>query len=284
MADISAEKVRELREKTGAGLMDCKKALLSTSGDLEAAMELLRKEGVIKAGKKAGRATSEGLVGVSVAPDRRSGAIVEVNCETDFVARTDQFIEFVNSIAEMVVQNKSSQLDNLLSSKLKGQTVQEVLAGLISKLGENMSIRRVELLQAKDGEVVGGYIHAGSKIGVLVQIQGSDINEDLIKDVAMHAAAMSPRFLDRTKISAAIIEKEREIAKATPDMANKPANLVDKIVDGKINRFFSESCFVDQVFIKDPAGKQSVKDYVNQKSKGASIVNFSRFQVGEEIA
>ncbi len=284
MADISAEKVRELREKSGAGMMDCKRALSSTGGDLSEALDLLRKEGVVKAAKKAGRVTLEGLIGLAISPDRQVAALVEVNCETDFVARTDQFQQFLSSVSELVIKDKPAALEALLSLKLGSTTLQETLATLISKIGENMAIRRFHRIQAGVGEAIGIYIHAGAKIGVLIRLKGNGVDESLARDVAMHVAAMMPRYISRKDVPAAALEREREIARATPDMAGKPANLIDRILDGKLNRYYSEVCLVEQPFIKDPTGKKSVGDYIKEKASGADVLDMVRFQVGEDVS
>ncbi len=283
MTDISAEKVRDLREKTGAGMMDCKKALTVVGGDMEKAIDHLRKEGVVKAAKKAGRATSEGLVGVSIAPDKKAAAIVEVNCETDFVARTDQFQNFINVLGEHIVKAKPADLDALLAQKMGEAPIQDVLSQLVAKLGENMVVRRFRLLQATGGEVLASYLHAGSKIGSVIRVKGA-ADEALVRDIAMHAAAMSPRYVGRDQVPAAVLDREKEVLKASPELTSKPENLVDKILQGKLNRFYSEVCLAEQPFIKDTTGKKSVGAFLKEAAAGAEIVEMVRFQVGEETA
>lgn len=281
MSDISAEKVRELRDKSGAGMMDCKKALAAVGGDMEKAIDHLRKEGVVKAAKKAGRTTSEGLIGVSVSPDKRAAAVVEVNCETDFVARTDQFQNFLNTLGEQIVKAKPADLDALLAQKMGDATVQDALAQLVSKLGENMTIRRFRLLQAEAGEVLAAYVHAGAKIGSVVRVKGN-ADEALVRDIAMHAAAMAPRYVDRTQVPTDVLQREKDVLKASPDLVGKPENLLDKILGGKLNRFYSEICLAEQPFIKDTSGKKSVGDFLKESAAGAQIADMVRFQVGEE--
>lgn len=283
MTAISAEKVRDLREKTGAGMMDCKKALAATNGDMEKAIDHLRKEGVVKAAKKAGRATSEGLIGVSLSPDKKAAALVEVNCETDFVARTDQFQNFISVLGEHIVKNKPKDLDALLSQKLSETTVNESLSHLVAKIGENMAIRRFRLLQAAADEVLAAYLHAGAKIGAVVRLKGSS-DESLARDVAMHAAAMSPRYIDRSQVPASALDREKEVLKASPELVGKPENLVEKILQGKLNRFFSEICLAEQPFIRDTSGKKSVGDFLKEKASGSQVVEMVRYQVGEESA
>lgn len=284
MAAITAELVKELREKTGAGMMDCKKALTSCNGDLEQAIDQLRKEGTVKAAKKAGRATSEGLVGLAVSTDKKSASLVELNCETDFVANTDQFKDYLNTLAERTVEAKPANLEALLALKVGDASIQDSLNGLIAKVGENMSIRRSKVVTAGEGEKVSAYVHAGSKIGVVIRVKSSVLDADAIRDVAMHVAAMNPRFVDRAQVPADVVAREKDIAKASPDLAGKPANIIEKILDGKVNRFFIENCLNEQVFIKDTTGKQSVGAFLKQKDPQAQIVEVVRFQVGEELS
>ncbi len=284
MAEITAELVKELREKTGAGMMDCKKALTACEGDLEKAIDQLRKEGTVKAAKKAGRATSEGLVGLALSADKKSASLVELNCETDFVANTDQFKAYLNTLAEKAVEAKPADLNALLALKAGEGTIQDSLNALIAKVGENMSIRRAKVVTAGAGEQLSAYIHAGSKIGVVIRVKSAGLDADTIRDVAMHVAAMNPRFVERANVPADVVAREKDIAKASPDLAGKPANIIDKILEGKVNRFFIENCLVEQIFIKDTTGKQSVGAFLKQKDPQAQIVEVVRFQVGEEIS
>jgi elongation factor Ts len=284
MSDISAEKVKELREKSGAGMMECKRALSSTGGDISKAIDLLRKEGVVKAAKKAGRATLEGLIAMAISPDKKSASLVEVNCETDFVARTDQFLEFISAVAEEVIRSQPKSLDALLKQPFGKSTLQESLAELISKVGENMSIRRFILVEASAGEAVGSYQHAGSKIGVLVKLKGAKATEALARDVAMHVAAMSPHYIHRKQVPATTIEREKEIAKAAPDLAGKPAHLLDKILEGKLNRYYSDACLVEQPFVRDPSGKKAVGDFLREAAPDTEVLEMVRYQVGEAVS
>lgn len=277
-ADISAEKVRELREKSGAGIMDCKRALTAANGDLSQAIEFLRKEGVVKAAKKAGRTTLEGLVGVCTSPDRRLASLVEVNCETDFVARTDPFQEFVSFVAERVVQSRPQEISSAL-----GGGLHESLSQLIARVGENMTVRRFRLVQAREGEKIGSYLHAGAKIGVVVKLSGDRVNESLARDVAMHVAAMSPHYLSRGQVPPAVLEKEKEILRSAPELSEKPPAIQEKILDGRLNRFYSEVCLLEQPFIKDPTGKKTVGEFLSEKVPGTSVLEMVRFQVGEEL-
>ena len=284
MAEITAELVKELREKTGAGMMDCKRALSACDGDLEKAIDQLRKEGTVKAAKKAGRATSEGLVGLAVSTDKKTASLVELNCETDFVANTDQFKAYLNTLAEKVAEAKPANLEALLATKVGEGTVQDSLTGLIAKVGENMSIRRFKVVSAGEGEQLSAYVHAGAKIGVVIRVKSATLDADSIRDVAMHTAAMNPRFVERGQVPQDIVAREKEIAKASPDLANKPANIIDKILEGKVNRFYIENCLVEQIFIKDTTGKQSVGAFLKSKDAQAQIAEAVRFQVGEEIS
>ncbi|MBI3541467.1 MAG: translation elongation factor Ts [Deltaproteobacteria bacterium] len=253
MTEISAEKVRELREKSGAGLMDCKRALVAVSGHI-------------------------------VSKDETCGGVVELNCETDFVARTDQFQNFLSSVVNQLVANKVKDLSSLLSLKFEKSTVQEALAQLIAQLGENMGIRRVRLVTGTAGEKVGEYIHAGSKIGVLVRLKGEKSTSALAREIAMHVAAMNPRYIHRSQVPADVLEREKEIAKASPDLAGKPEAILEKILVGKLNRFYNEACLVEQPFIKDPTGKKSVGDFLKENAAGSEILEVCRFQVGEEVS
>lgn len=278
---ISAEKVKELREKSGAGIMDCKRALAATEGELERAIEFLRKEGTVKAARKAGRTTLEGLIGIGFSPDRAWASLVEVNCETDFVARTDPFQEFVRTVAGEIVRERPADLAGLIGVRMEKVSLEEALSQLIARLGENMAIRRFRLVGAAEGEKVGSYLHAGSKIGVLVRVRGVGTAEgEVVRDIAMHVAAMAPRYLDRGHVPREVVLQEREIALAAPEIAAKPEVIREKIVEGKLARFYSEACLLEQPFIKDPTGKRTVGEHL---PKGAGIVETVRFQVGEEF-
>ena len=285
MTEISAEKVKELREKSGAGFMDCKRALSATQGDLDAATDLLRKEGVVKAAKKAGRATSEGLIALETGTE--GSAILEVNCETDFVARTDQFQEFINSVANLIVQKKPENLETLLTQSFGTSTLQQSLSELIARIGENIVLKRFRRVEAVSGkEQVGSYVHAGSKIGVILKVKlaGGSLEDSLLRDIAMHVAAMNPPYIRREDVPSSVVEREKEILRAQPELASKPANMIDKILEGKINRFYSDTCLNEQLFIKDPTGKKSVGAFLKEVSPGTELVEVIRFQVGEEVS
>ena len=273
---ITAALVKELREKTGAGMMDCKKVLTETDGDLEKAAELLRERGIAKAAKKSGRVAAEGMVEAYISEDGKVGAVVEVNSETDFVAKNEEFRTFVMDVAKQVVVNNPATVEELLaqpSLAVEGKTVNEVLIDKIATIGENMSIRRFARFESEG--LVEKYIHGDGKIAVLVNM--TNANKELAKDVCMQIAAAKPEFLDRNSVPAERVEKEKEILKAQTMNEGKPEAIAEKIVMGRINKFYEEICLVDQAFVKDPSMK------VSQVLKDATIVEFARFEKGEGI-
>ena len=274
---VTASLVKELREKTGAGMMDCKKVLTETDGDLEKAAELLRERGIAKAAKKSGRVAAEGLVEAFISEDGKVGAIVEVNAETDFVAKNEEFKTFVMDVAKQVVKNNPATVEALLaepSIAVEGKTVNEVLVDKIATIGENMTIRRFARFETTDG-LVEKYIHGDGKIAVLVNMKNA--NKELAKDVCMQIAAARPEFIDRDEVPAERLEKEKEILKAQTMNEGKPEAIAEKIVMGRINKFYEEICLVDQEFVKDPSMK------VSQILKDAKVVEFARFEKGEGI-
>lgn len=279
---ISANDVKSLRESTGAGMLDCKKALEEVGGDMTAAVEALRKKGLAKAAKKAGRLANEGMLGHYIEKLGRKACLVEVNCETDFVMKTDDFQNFVTRITETVRVQAPSGLEELLATNIGGKTVQVTLVELISKIGENIQIRRFERWDGKDQEVIGLYLHAGSKIGSLVGIvdPAGKITPDIAREIGMHVAAMQPQFIRAEEVPSAVLAKEKEIMLATMANGNQPAELKEKIVQGKIGKFYNEVCLENQVFVKDPDGKQSVGKWLKAISPNATIKRFVRFQVG----
>ncbi|MBI4196321.1 MAG: elongation factor Ts [Deltaproteobacteria bacterium] len=280
---VSADLVRELREKSGAGIMDCKKALSETRGNLADAIDYLRKAGVVKAAKKTGRAASEGLIGEKVSSDQKMAVLVEVNCETDFVARTDQFQNFVRQVVDVILESHPSDQGSLLKQRIREGSLEEGLKMMISQLGENMAIRRFFLMKAESGERIGHYLHAGSKIGALVRIRSAKIGEEVSRELAMHLAAMHPLYLDRQSVPEEVLQKEKEILKTSPELAKKPSELVGKIIEGKLVRYFSENCFLEQPFIKDTTGKRTVAGYLKEKDSEARVLEIARFQVGEGV-
>ena len=275
---VTAAQVKELREKTGAGMMECKKVLAETDGNEEKAIELLKERGVLKAEKKSGRIAAEGLVNVYISDDKKVGAIVEVNCETDFVSRGDDFKAFVASIAKQVATQDPKDVEDLLAQKYvedESITVQEALTNLIAKIGENMSIRRFERY-VTEGAVT-GYLHNEGAIGVLVDLSADD--EELGQDICLQITAGKPEFLNEDDVPADRLEKEKEILKAQVINEGRPENVAEKIVMGRLGKFYGEYCLVDQEFVKDSS--QLVKDVL--KSKGVTINRFARLERGEGI-
>ncbi len=292
---ITAAMVKELREMSGAGMMDCKKALTNTDGDMDKAMEFLRENGLAKAAKKAGRIAAEGLVCTNVSADGKVASMVEVNSETDFVAKNDVFREFVNQVAAQAVETDAADIDAFLAEDWKaeaGMTVNEKLAGMIAKIGENMNIRRFVKITADDGIIV-SYIHAGGKIGVLVKAQTDSDSEDIkecLKNVAMQIAAMSPKYVSTADVSEEYKKHELEIlvaqAKNDPKNAGKPDNIIEKMVTGRLNKELKEVCLLEQEYVK-AENKENVGKYVEAvaKSCGCSlkVVDFVRYETGEGI-
>jgi elongation factor Ts len=274
--NISAAMVKELRERTGSGMMECKKALTEAGGDLEAAIELMRKAGLAKADKKSGRTAAEGCLAVKVSGDHKTGAIIEINSETDFVAKSDDFTGFASALGDCALGADVTTLDALNACTMAGGTsVDETRRALVFKLGENLNLRRFERFDTETGLIV-SYLH-GSRIGVLVELNGGDSN--LGKDICMHIAASKPVCVDASGVSAELIEKERDIFMAQAETSGKPANIVEKMVEGRIQKFLGEITLTGQPFVKDP--DQTVGKLLG--SRGASVVRFVRFEVGEGI-
>jgi elongation factor Ts len=272
---VTAAQVKELRERTGAGMMECKKALVEVNGDIDAAIEAMRKSGQAQADKKAGRIAAEGMVYNLISDDGKTAVILEVNCETDFVARDENFNNFVKKIAVAALANKIKDVEALAKTELEaGKTVDEERASLISKIGENVKIRRLQIIST-DG-AIGHYIHGG-RIGVLVNLKGNDL--DLAKDLAMHVAANSPLVVSPDEVPAELLEKEKEIFMAQAENSGKPAEIIEKMVQGRIRKFLDEVSLEGQAFVKDPNTKVSNL----LKDKNASVVEFVRYEVGEGI-
>jgi len=276
---ITASMVRDLREKTGAGMMDCKKALTETDGDMEKAIEYLREKGITKAAKKSDRIAAEGLVLAYISEDGKVGAAVEVNSETDFVAKNEEFKSFVETVAKQVAINNPADVEALLAEESieeAGKKVSEVLIEKVAKIGENLSIRRFVRFETTDG-LVEKYIHGDGKIAVLVNMKNAD--SELAKDICMQIAAAKPEFLNEQDVPAERLNKEMEILKAQAMNEGKPEEIAEKIVKGRVGKFYSEICLVDQEFVKNPDMK--VKDLL--KSKGAEVIEFARLEKGEGI-
>ena len=271
---ITASMVKELRERTGAAMMDCKRALTETAGDMEGAIELMRKSGAAKADKKAGRIAADGLIVIAISADAKQAALVEVNSETDFVAKDDNFVTFANAVGDVVLANQPADLEAISALPLGEQTVEEARAALIAKVGENIKLRRFELLST-DG-LIASYQH-GAKIGVLVELQGGDA--ELGKDIAMHIAASRPVCVDESGVSPELVAKERAIQLDIAMQSGKPEAIAEKMVDGRMRKFLGEITLAGQPFVKDP--DQTVGKLL--KSKGATVVSFTRVEVGEGI-
>ena len=270
---ITAADVKKLRDLSGAGMMDCKKALTETDGDIDAAVDFLRKKGLGAASKKAGRVAAEGIV-VSVTKGN-VGVVLEVNAETDFVSKNDQFVGFVNSVAKLIVDNNPADLDALKAADFDGDhTVEQALSQLIATIGENMSIRRFERVEV-DG-VAATYVHGIGKIGVLVGIEG-DVDAALARGVAMHVAAANPLFISRDDVDAETVERERAVLSERAIASGKPEAIVDKIVTGQLNKFYSDICLLEQDFVMDTDQK------VGKALGGAKVVSMARFALGEGI-
>ena len=268
---MSAAQVKELRDRTGLGLLECKKALAEASGDIEAAIETLRKSSGMKAAKKAGRTAAEGIVAIQSAPDGSLAAMVEVNSETDFVARDENFLNFVQTVVGKAFEQRSNDID-----LLAGGDIEEARQALVQKIGENISVRRVVVHEASAG-VVGGYVHGNNRIAVVVSLRGG--NAELAKDVAMHIAAVNPQVISPDQMAEEVVAKEREIYAAQAQESGKPAEIVEKMIDGRIRKFLSENSLTEQAFVKDP--DTTVGKLVS--AAGSEIIGFSRFEVGEGI-
>ncbi|HMN83449.1 MAG TPA: translation elongation factor Ts [Burkholderiaceae bacterium] len=275
MAEITASMVKELREKTDAPMMECKKALTEAGGDLAKAEEILRVKLGNKASKAAARVTAEGIVGVFVSPDAKLGSMVEVNCETDFVAKNDDFVAFTRQLAELIAAQNPADVDALSKLAIGGQPVDEVRRALIGKIGENLSIRRFVRIAAQGR--LASYIHGGAKIGVLVDLVGGD--EALAKDLAMHIAASKPKALSRDGVPAEDVERERSIATQKAAESGKPADIVAKMVEGTVQKYLKEVTLLGQPFVKDD--KQTIEQLL--KARSASVPAFTLYVVGEGI-
>lgn len=275
---ITASQVKELREKTGAGMMDCKKVLTETNGDMEKATELLRERGITKAAKKSSRIAAEGLVDAYISEEKKVGAVVEVNAETDFVAKNEEFKSFVKDVVKQIALNNPKDVEELLAQKSiaeSDKTVQEVLTNKIATIGENMSIRR--FVRFETNGMVAKYIHGEGKIGVLVEMENAQ--EDLAKDICMQIAAAKPEFVSREEVPQERVNKEMEILKAQAMNEGKPEAIAEKMVQGRLGKFYSEICLVDQEFVKNP----DIKISQLLKEKNAKVLRFARIEKGEGL-
>ena len=286
--EISAGKVKELREKTGAGMMDCKKALTESEGDFEKAIEILRKKGAAVAAKRAEKSANEGRILTKVFNNGESAVILEVNCETDFVANSDDFIEFANLVLNTIYTTKVSTIDEVLASSFEGKNVGEELNAIIGKIGEKIEVKRFKIENSANGLVV-DYLHHGSKLGVLVRVDSVDASkaEELVpvlKDIAMQVAAMKPGFTYREEVPKDILDKEIDIYKEIARKEGKPEQILEKIATGKLGKYYEENCLVEQFFVKDNTKRigDLVSDFNKKNGTQAKIVLFHRFHLSDE--
>lgn len=286
---ITAGMVKELRERTGAGMMDCKRALTESDGDMEKAIEVLREKGLAAAAKRAGRVAAEGLIESYISDEGKKGALVEVNCETDFVASNEDFVDFAKNIAKQAALSNANDIEELLNEKyINGDSsVKDVLTGLIAKIGENMTLRRFARFEADENGVLKDYIHGGGRIGVMVSLSSEKPEglEDLAKDIAMQVAAANPLFLTRNEVPADMLESEKEIYKTQAMNEGKPENIAERMVAGRVEKYYKEICLMEQVWIRD--ADYTISKLLEEKSKenGAAIAvkRFARFEKGEGI-
>jgi len=274
---VTAQMVKELREKTGAGMMDCKKALTETNGDMDKAIDYLREKGIAKAAKKADRIAAEGSTLVKV--EGNEAVILEVNSETDFVAKNEGFKELINGLADFLLTKKPATVEAALAETMdNGSTVEDFINSAIAKIGEKITLRRFTVVTKSDNDAFGAYLHMGGRIGVLTLLEGTT-EEDAAKDVAMHVAAVNPKYISRDQVSAEEAEHERKILTEQALNEGKPENIVAKMVEGRLGKYFEDICLLDQSFVKNP--DQKVKQFV--ESKGATVKTFIRYEVGEGI-
>lgn len=280
MAVITAGLVKELRERTGAGMMDCKKALMENDGDMDKAIDYLREKGIAKAVKKAGRIAAEGLIFDAVSADHKRAVLIEFNSETDFVAKNVEFKEFGKKLAEIAITNNVKTIEALNEAEIEaGKTVAQAVTDLIAKIGENMNIRRIHETEAKDG-FVATYSHLGGKLGVIVELSGEATEANITKarDIAMHVAAMDPKYLNSSEVTTADLEHEKEIARKQLEAEGKPAQIIEKILVGKMNKFYEENCLVDQIYVR-----AENKETVAKFAAPLKVVSFARYKVGDGI-
>lgn len=272
---FSAVDVKNLREKTGAGMLDCKKALEASNGNMDAAVDWLREKGISKASKKEARIAAEGLSEIII--DGNKAVILEVNSETDFVAKNEEFKKFIRNVGNAILNSGVTTMDEALALEVEGDTVSNYIVNLIAKIGEKISFRRFEFVTKNDNEVFGSYSHMGGRISVLTVLEGA--NEEVARDVSMHVAAMRPGYLKRDEVPAEVLDHEREIIKEQAINEGKPADIAEKMVNGRINKYYKEVCLLEQPFVKNP--DVTVEEYA--KSNGGVIERMIRFEVGEGI-
>ncbi|MBN8191435.1 elongation factor Ts [Bacillus sp. NTK074B] len=274
---ITAQMVKELREKTGAGMMDCKKALTETDGDMDKAIDFLREKGIAKAAKKADRIAAEGTT--YIASEGNTAIILEVNAETDFVAKNENFQSLVKELSDHLLANKPESVEVALEQKMaNGSTVNEFINAAIAKIGEKITLRRFEIRTKEDNAAFGEYLHMGGRIAVLTVVEGTT-DASVAKDVAMHAAALNPKYVSRDQVSAEEVEREREVLKQQALNEGKPENIVEKMVEGRLGKYFEDICILDQTFVKNP--DQKVRQYL--EANKATLTDFTRYEVGEGL-
>ncbi len=273
--NVSVQAIKELREKTGAGMLDCKKALAETDGDIDKAIDYLREKGITKAAKKAGRIAAEGLC--NIVADGNAAVIYELNSETDFVAKNDKFLALLDNVGQAILASGASNDEEAMKAEKDGVSVEKMLIDATATIGEKISLRRVSRVVKEDGQAFGSYLHMGGRIAVL---NITDVeNEEVAKDVAMHIAAQNPKYLDRSQVDPETLEHEKHVLTQQALTEGKPANIVEKMVIGRLNKFLQDVCLLDQPFVKDP--DQKVSQYL--KSKGVKVLSFVRLAVGEGI-
>ena len=282
--DITTESIRKLRERTGAGMMDCKRALESTGGDMEKAIEFLRKKGAAVGQKRADRSAKEGVIVTRVSPDGSRGVVVEVNCETDFVGRSEDFVAFAGTVAGAVLASRPSSLAELMELRVEGKSIAELQNDMLAKVGEKIEIRRFQVVEAGSG-AVSAYTHLGNKIGVLVELAGPPgVGQGVGRDVAMQVAAMSPLVISRDQIGKETVERELEVYKAQAKNEGKPDHILEKIAGGKLEKFYQEVCLLEQTYIKD--GGKTVKDVLQEEGQKVggpiAVRRYFRYHLGEE--
>lgn len=285
---ISASQVKELRNKTGAGMMDCKKALTEAEGDFNKAIEILRKKGASVAAKRAERTANEGIVKTKVLDEGKGAVIVEVNCETDFVASSDDFLNFADYVLEAVIELKPASMDELMKATYKDNVVETYLSDVMGKIGEKIAVSRFKIESVEDGLLV-DYVHHGAKLAVIVKAEktaavDSDKLSALLKDVAMQTAAMHPKFLKRDEVPADVIEKEKDIYKEVARKEGKPEQILDKIAEGKLNKYYQEACLLEQAYIKDNAKSIAniFEEFNKENSSEVELTAFYRFHLSDE--
>jgi len=279
---ITSEMIKTLRDRTGAGMMDCKKALEASNGSIDSAVEYLRKKGAAVAQKRADRSAKEGMIATRVSPDGNRGVIIEVNSETDFVGRSEDFVRFTEAVAKTLETQQPGSMEELrAATTTDGKTVEQLLNDVLAKVGEKVNIRRFTSIVSRGGRV-SAYTHLGNKIGVLVDIAGAGGNETAGRDIAMQIAAMNPMVISRDQVQQTVVDRELEIYRTQAVNEGKPAQVVDRIANGKLEKFFQEVCLLEQTFIKDPG--KTVREYLQQAGADLTVKSFTRFHLGEEIA